>query len=163
MDNLRFGSQLHPAVGSHLLIPCPTKFTAAPARCGDLISRWPLPREFREGNTESAQAMERQWKLYVSECVDLCSACMGCGREVVKGQLSSGLGHTSLSLAQSRTKEDPPTPKSDPKVSLAFSLRSFERSGAQGVSVLRAELSSFLSAFSSSPCGAGCPLLASLR
>lgn len=108
MDNLRFGSQLHPAVGSHLLSPCPTKFTAAPARCGDLISRWPLPREFREGNTESVQAMERQWILYVSECVDLCSACMGCGREVVKGQLSSGLEHTSLSLAQSRTKEGPP-------------------------------------------------------
>lgn len=95
----------------------PPMFTVAPARCGYFVSRQPLPGEFEEGNAESAQAMERQWKL----CVWICTLCVcgGRGGRAVTGQLFSGLRHPSLSPAQPHSG-GPPLRRLNPRASCLF-------------------------------------------
>lgn len=84
--------------------------------------------------------MERQ-RNCVSQCVDLCPACVG----EVKGQLFLGL---PALVPHRPTKENPPSPpEGRPTTLLAVSLPSLERSSAQGVSAVRWELGSFRSLF----------------
>lgn len=98
----------------------------------------------------------RQWTL----CVQVCGS-VPCMLWRVKGQLFSGLAHIKSSARTGATKEDPSSPGGSVTVP-CVSLRSTERSGAQGVRTVCRSSASPLP-FSFSLCGAGCPLLAALR
>lgn len=144
MDSSLFRSHLESVVGSHLLPSCQRSRLLRPD--AEILLLDKLCGEPR---------VCRQWTL----CVQVCGS-VPCTLWRVKGQFS-GLALTKSSARPGATKEDPPSPGGSVRVP-SRSLRSSERSGAQGVSTVCQSSASPLP-FSFSLCGAGCPLLAALR